>query len=66
MTLAGKTLLFEGVSAGATYDLVTLNGAVAKKGFAMPVVDVSDIRAGVYVVRVRDGARSLAKKVMLR
>jgi hypothetical protein len=66
VTLAGKTLLFKGFSAGATYDFVTLNGAIAKKGFAMPAVDVSDIQAGVYVVRVRDGARSLAKKVMLR
>ena len=66
VTLAGKTLLFKGFSTGATYDFVMLNGAIAKKGFAMPAVDVSDIRAGVYVVRVRDGARSLAKKVMLR
>lgn len=66
VTLASKTLLFKGVSAGATYDLMMLDGAIAKKGFAMPAVDVSDIRAGVYVVRIRDGARSLAKKVMLR
>ena len=41
-------------------------GSVVKKGVAESLVEVSTLCAGVYVVRVREGVRSLMKKVMLR
>ena len=66
VAIAGRTLVFSGVSAGATFDLVDVMGVVTKKGYVLSTIDVSEIKAGVYVVRVRDGAKRLVKKVSLR
>ena len=65
VALIGKTLLFSGVSSNAVFRVVDLKGNVVKTGFALPMVDLSAVKTGVYAVVVRDGARKLVKKVPL-
>ena len=64
--VAGKAILFRGFIAGSAFEIVTLRGETAKRGFVTSVVDASNLKSGVYLVRVRAGARSLVKKVLLR
>ena len=64
--VAGKVILFRGFIAGSAFEIVTLRGETAKRGFVTSVVDASNLKSGVYLVRVRAGARSLVKKVLLR
>lgn len=65
VALIGKTLLFSGVSSNAVFRVVDLKGNVVKTGLALPMVDLSAVKTGVYAVVVRDGARKLVKKVPL-
>ena len=65
VTLIGKTLLFSGVSSNAVFRVVDLKGNVVKTGLALPMVDLSAVKTGVYAIVVRDGARKLVKKVPL-
>ena len=66
ISVAGKTVLFRGFTAGSAFEIVNLRGQTVKRGVVTSVVDVSSLVPGVYLVRVRDGARSLVKKALLR
>ena len=66
ISVAGKTVLFRGFTAGSAFEIVNLGGQTVKRGVVTSVVDVSSLVPGVYLVHVRDGARSLVKKALLR
>lgn len=66
IALTGKSLLFDGFAARSSYRILDLKGSVVKMGAVSPVVDVSSLHAGAYAVYVRDGAKSVIKKVVLK
>ena len=62
----GKALYFSGFSSEATYRIMDVKGGVVKSGRVQPAVGIAGLKTGAYAVLVRDGSRSLVKKILLR
>ena len=65
MTLSGRTLSLAGISAGKV-EVRDLKGHVVKSVEAASAVDLSSLKAGVYMVRIAGPGVGLAKKIVLK
>ena len=63
--LSGRTLSFEGVTAGKA-QVVNLRGQVVKSFDIGASADLSNLDAGAYMVRIAGRGVSLTKKIVLK
>lgn len=64
--VAGRTLSFSGVKADASFEVVSLQGQVVKSGVVASSVSLSDINAGVYMVRVAGKSVNMSQKIIVK
>ncbi len=64
--LAGRTLSFSGVNAGANVEVINLQGQVMVKSVLNSSVNLSNLDAGVYMVRVSGKAVNFNQKIVLK
>ncbi len=65
-TLAGRTLSFSGINNDASFEVVSLQGQVVKSGVAAGSVSLSNINAGVYMVRVSGKSVNMVQKILVK
>lgn len=65
-TLSGRTLSFSGVSSDASFEIVSLQGQVVKSGAVASSISLSNISAGVYMVRVAGKAVNMNQKILVK
>lgn len=65
-TLSGRTLSFSGITSGATYEVVSLQGQVVKSGIVSSSVSLSSLNAGIYMVRVSGKSVNMNQKIILK
>ena len=64
--LSGRTLSFSGITSGATYEVVSLQGQVVKSGIVSSSVSLSSLNAGIYMVRVSGKSVNMNQKIILK
>ena len=64
--LSGRTLSFSGITSGATYEIVSLQGQVVKSGVVASSVSLASLNAGIYMVRVSGNAVNMNQKIILK
>ncbi len=64
--LSGRTLSFSGITSGATYEVVSLQGQVVKSGVVSSSVSLSSLNAGIYMLRVSGKAVNMNQKIILK
>ena len=64
--LSGRTLSFSGITSGATYEIVSLQGQVVKSGVVASSVSLASLNAGIYMVRVSGKAVNMNQKIILK
>ncbi len=64
--LSGRTLSFNGITSGATYEIVSLQGQVVKSGVVASSVSLSSLNAGIYMVRVSGKSVNMNQKIILK
>lgn len=64
--LSGRTLSFSGITSGATYEVVSLQGQVVKSGIVSSSVSLSSLNAGIYMVRVSGQSVNMNQKIILK
>lgn len=64
--LSGRTLSFAGVNASATAEVLNLQGQVVAKGDVASALNLANLDAGVYMVRVAGKAVNFTNKIVLK
>ena len=65
VTLSGRTLSFVGAD-NAHFEIVSLQGQVVKSGIASASVSLSNLNAGVYMVRVAGKSVNMSQKILVK
>jgi len=64
--LSGRTLSFAGVNTVATAEVLNLQGQVVAKGSAASALNLANLDAGVYMVRVAGKSVNFTNKIVLK
>lgn len=68
MILVDRTLHFDGILKGGYVEIMDLQGRVMKRQHVMPgaTVNISDLKRGSYIVRLKDSSTPMIQKIMLQ
>lgn len=64
--LSGRTLSFSGINSAAAVEVVNLQGRVVVKGSAASSLNLANLDAGIYMVRVAGKSVDFAQKIVLK
>jgi hypothetical protein len=66
LTQQGRVLHFNGLDKKAVVEIITMQGSVVKKAVDANSVDLSNLSAGIYMVRVNGSSLKYTQKVLLK